>query len=121
VTHCNAVYRLYRELLKDCASVRVLPVNVDEGEMAVWTEVVCDCRTELIQFLTERGVQIRQFIPCIHTAPHFRSEHRFPNSERFWHAGLNLPCGPSQPVENVRKTAALVQEFCTAIAGSRTG
>lgn len=111
VDHVNAIYRKYREALEDLSFIDLVPVDIDNGEVALWPEVVCEDRDRLIDFLHERGIQTRKFLPCVHTAPHFADGRQFPNSERFSRIGLNLPGGPTLPLEGVDKTIEAVRNF----------
>jgi perosamine synthetase len=111
VAHVNAIYRRYAEGLKDLDTISLLPVDIDNGGIAVWAEAICEQRNQLMDWLASRGVQTRKFLPCCHSAPHLGDGMSFPNSERFNRIGLNLPCGPDLPIEMVDRTIALVREF----------
>jgi dTDP-4-amino-4,6-dideoxygalactose transaminase len=113
VQHVNAIYCRYVEGLEDLNFVNVLPVDLANGGVALWTEVLCDERERLMDWLAAHGVQTRKFVPCCHTAPHF-SGGRFPNSERFNRTGFNLPCGPDMPLEMVDVTIALLRRYQSA-------
>ena len=109
--HVNAVYKRYREGLEGLPFITLLPVDTESGEVALWAEAVSEERERLMEFLSQRGVQTRKFIPCVHTAPHFNSGERFPNSERFNRTGLNLPCGPDMPLECVDRVIETLAEY----------
>jgi perosamine synthetase len=111
VTHVNAIYRRYCEGLAGLSSLQIVPVAVDDGEVALWTEVVSPQRDQLMDRLAERGVQTRKFLPCCHTAPHFAGQGSFPNSERFAHEGFNLPCGPDIPLSVVSQAIEIIKEY----------
>ena len=111
VRHVNQIYRRYVEGLQGLDFLSVLPVDVDNGGVAIWTEVVSDIRNELMDWLAERGVQTRKFTPCCHTAPHFSSDDAFPRSERFDQTGFVLPCGPDMPIELVDQVINIVRKF----------
>ena len=111
VAHVNAVYRRYVEGLAGLPFISVLPVDVDRGEVALWTEVTSPQRERLMDYLAGRGIQTRKFVPCCHTAPHFAGQGPFPNSERFGREGFNLPCGPDLPLHMVDQTIEFLREF----------
>jgi len=111
VAHVNAVYRRYRDGLAGLAYVAVLPVAVESGEVALWTEVTSAQRDKLMDHLAAHGVQTRKFVPCCHTGPHFAEQGPFPNSERFGRDGFNLPCGPDLDLAMVDKTIELLRKF----------
>jgi dTDP-4-amino-4,6-dideoxygalactose transaminase len=111
VVHVNAIYKRYREGLEGLSFIELVPVDVDNGEAALWTEAVSEERGALMAFLAREGIQTRKFIPCVHTAPHFDSGERFPNSERFNLTGFNLPSGPDLPLEYVDRTIEALAEY----------
>ena len=112
--HVNAVYKRYREGLKGLPFITLLPVDTGNGEVALWAEAVSEERDRLMEFLSQRGIQTRKFIPCVHTAPHFSNGETFPNSERFSRTGFNLPCGPDLPLEYVERTVVALAEYATS-------
>lgn len=111
IDHVNAIYRCYLDGLKDLDFISLLPVDVDNKGVAIWTEVLSDNRNQLMDWLAERGIQTRKFTPCCHTAPHFATGEAFPNSERFNRMGFILPCGPDMPMESVRKVINILHDF----------
>ena len=113
-SHVNAIYKRYSERLEGLSFIELVPVDVDNGEVALWTEVVSEERDDLMAFLAEEGIQTRKFIPCVHTAPHFASGEAFPNSERFNRTGFNLPSGPALPLEYVDRTIEALVEYSQA-------
>ncbi len=114
VAHVNAVYKRYREGLEGLSFIKLVPVDVDNGEVAPWTEAISEERDNLMVFLAGKGIQTRKFIPCVHTAPHFDSGECFPNSERYNRTGFNLPCGPDLPLEYVDRTIEALVEYSQA-------
>jgi len=109
--HVNAIYERYMEGLEGVPFINILPVDTDGGEVALWTEVLCDDRDSLMDYLVDRGIQTRKFMPCVHTAPHYNVGESFPNSERFHRIGFNLPGGPDLPLEYVDRTISALKEY----------
>jgi perosamine synthetase len=104
VRHCNEIYKMYENALKDLPFLDIVPVKVGLGEVAVWTEVVSNDRQTIVDHLDQSGIQTRMFLRCLSTAPHLNTGDNFPNSKRFGERGFILPCGPSQPLENIEIT-----------------
>jgi len=109
--HVNAVYKRYQEGLDGLSFIELVPVDVEKGEVALWTEAVSEERDNLMAFLAGEGIQTRRFIPCVHTAPHFDSGERFPNSERYSRTGFNLPCGPGLPLDYVGRAIEALKKY----------
>ena len=111
VEHVNAIYRRYTDGLMDLDFISVLPVDLDHNGVALWTEVMAENRNHLMDWLAERGIQTRKFTPCCHSAPHFKTEETFPNSESFDRMGFMLPCGPDMPMTNIDKTISILHDY----------
>jgi dTDP-4-amino-4,6-dideoxygalactose transaminase len=113
VAHVNEIYRRYREGLAELPFLSILQVSVENGEVALWTEVTTPHRDRLMDFLHSNGIQTRKFVPCCHTAPHFAGQGPFPHSERFGREGFNLPCGPNLDLKMVSKTIEVMGRFAS--------
>ncbi len=111
VARVNAIYHRYREALAELPFIEILPVGVERGEVALWSEVLCEERDRLMDFLSAHGVQTRKFLPCCHSGPHLATGERFPHSERFARTGFNLPCGPDLPMEMVERVIDLLKTY----------
>jgi perosamine synthetase len=111
VERAVALYRAYESVLQRFGFIRLVPVNVDDGEVPLWVEAASPVREALMTYLAEQGVQTRRFLPCLNTAPHLRINRQFPNSARFHREGFILPCGPDQPLENVERVGKILDGF----------
>lgn len=105
------IYQLYAEGIADLPFLKLIPVNLESGEVPVYIEALCECREELIAFLAGRGIQCRPFYPNLDRAPYLNNSVSFPNSEPFGKAGICLPAGPQQPLENVYKAIKAIKQF----------
>ncbi len=102
------VYATYRDGLQGVEGVRLLEVDVERGELPLWSEVMCDHRAAVVAALAEQGIASKPFHPCLAASPHVGDARRFPHAERFAVHGLTLPSGPDQtPAALVETIAAL--------------
>jgi perosamine synthetase len=111
IERCKAIYRAYRSGLNGLSGLSLLEVHVDGREIALWVEIVSPRRDELSSYLAGRGIQTRKFLPSLHTAPHLACGEDFPNSAWFHRAGMIIPSGPAQPMENVYRTIEAIREW----------
>lgn len=107
----KAIYRLYQEGLTGLPFIRLIPVNLDTGEVPVYIEALCESRRELIDFLATRGIQCRPFYPDLNHARYFNNSGTYPNSVPFGQTGVYLPAGPEQPIENIADVINAIREF----------
>jgi dTDP-4-amino-4,6-dideoxygalactose transaminase len=105
------IYARYSEAMSDLPFLKLIPVNIEAGEIPIYIEVLCPERDRLVEFLADRGIQTRPFYPDLNLAPYFKNTGRFPCSEVFGAQGLFLPCGPEQPMENICSVLDALYEF----------
>ena len=102
INHVTAIYQLYRDGLDKLPFLKLVPVDIDKGEVPVWIDALCENKWDLINFLKEKGIQARPYSPNLHTSDYINNPGDFPNSNKFYDLGMYLPCGPAQPLENIQ-------------------
>ncbi len=107
------VYAFYAEALAGLPGIELMPCRLDEGELPLWPVALCRHRGRVVELLAARGIQTRPVNPCLSESPHLHCPGRFENAERFAAAGLRLPGGPDQPMENLERTAEALQALNT--------
>ena len=105
------IYQIYTEGLLGLPFIKLIPVDLDAGEIPVYIEALCDRRDELIDFLSERGIQCRPFYPDLNYARYLNNIEMFPRSEIYGKEGLYLPAGPEQPMGNIERTIHEIRNF----------
>lgn len=115
--HVVALYRRYEKEIAEVDTLKLIPVNVSNGELPLYVEVLCRERKRLIEFLDSRGIQARPFPPSLNTSDYLGSSGDFPHSRVFGEEGLYLPCGPDQPLENVEPVAGALRDFAQNCKG----
>lgn len=111
VAALNRLYERYAEGLAGLDFIRMVTVDVAAGEVPLWIEVASPVRNELMTYLEAKGIQVRTFLPSLHTAAHIRAEGDFPHSSRWGREGFNLPCGPTQPLANADRVIEAIRAF----------
>jgi perosamine synthetase len=105
------IYKMYEEGLKKSTSTKIIPVNLDGGEVPIYVEALCTDRLGLIDFLAARGIQCRPFYPDLDKAEYLSNSGEYPNSKPFSLNGVYLPAGPDQSHGNVQLVIAAIYEF----------
>lgn len=103
------VYARYAAGLEGLDGVRLLGVEVDAGEVPLWTEVLCADREAALRALTAAGIQAKPFHPCLVESPHLGCDGEFPNASAFAASGLTLPSGPDQPDEDIDRVVEVLR------------
>lgn len=113
VARNNAVYVQYASAFDEFEFpfLRMIPVDLDHGEVPLWVEVLCPEREKLMDFLSSRGIQTRPFLPDLDISPHLGNSGEFPRSRIFSEQGIFLPCGPDQQLANVDRVIDALREY----------
>ena len=108
------IYRVYEDGLRDNKHVRLIPVNLNRGEVPVYIEVLCLQREKLISYLDANDIQARPFYPDLNQAEYLKQDIKLPESEPYGLYGLYLPSGPAQPTNNIHKVIQVLNQFSPA-------
>jgi perosamine synthetase len=111
IAHVLRVYHRYMGGLANMPHVRVLPVDVDNGEVPLWTEVICRDRAKLAAALLKEGIEIHLGHRSLSRAPHLKATGEYPNSQFYDDNLARLPCGPGQPLENVDRVIEIIRSL----------
>lgn len=107
-----AIYRIYRDELREVAPVRLFPFAVDAGEIPQWTDIAVEARDELDRYLAQHGCGCRRFWHPIHTQfPYRGNDADFPIASRVVPRCLWLPSAFQLTDAQVRQVAGLVRMF----------
>jgi perosamine synthetase len=96
IKHLKELYNMYDEGLKD-TKFRIIPVNLDQGEVPVYNEFLVENRGALIKRLERADIQALPFVPNLDKAHYLpQIKYNFPNSIKYGINGITLPSGPTQ-------------------------
>ena len=105
------IYKMYQNGLYDMGWIKLIPVNVENGEIPLYIEVMVEKRERLIEYLKSKKIQTRPIYPDLDSARYLQSDEMFPNSQIFGKKGLILPCGPDQSLKNVERVLTALQSY----------
>jgi len=105
------IYETYAKGLSGLPFIKLIPVNLNAGEVPIYIEALCESREKLIEFLAAKGIQCRPFYPDLNHARYFNNSESYPNSEPFGRAGVYLPAGPEQPLSNIEQVISAIHAF----------
>jgi len=109
--HVNRVYKRYVDGLSSLPYIQLIPVDVNLGKVPLCAEFRSAEREQLIAYLQTNDVEPLRFHLPLHRASYLRNSGDFSNASKFAREGFILPCGPSQPLENVDRCIELVQNY----------
>jgi perosamine synthetase len=106
------LHRLYRDGLAGIGCLRLLPVDVDAGEVPLRAEVLCSERSAFMAALAEQGIGTCAQTPNLADYPFIGADPaRFPLSRAYGDGNLVLPSGPDQPLDNARRTVETIRRL----------
>ena len=111
IKKCKNIYQFYKKELENLKKISLIPVDVKKGEIPLWVEVLCKERSNLINFLSKKNVQVRPFNPTMQSTKYLKITNTLKNSKKFAREGLTLPCGPAQSMNNIRYVVKLLKEY----------
>jgi dTDP-4-amino-4,6-dideoxygalactose transaminase len=111
VEHVLRVYHRYLDGLANLPHVRVLQVDVDKGEVPLWTEVICRDRAKVAAALLKEGIEIHLGHRSLSRSPQLKASGEFPNSQFYDRNLARLPCGPGQPLKNVDRVIEIIRSL----------
>jgi perosamine synthetase len=110
--HLTKVYERYADGLNGHEFVSLIPVNVESGQVSLLIDVRTHWREDLIAHLQSHEVDVSRFHQPVHRAYSGETlDTAFPNATAFSREGFVLPCGPSQPLENVDSVVEILNEW----------
>jgi dTDP-4-amino-4,6-dideoxygalactose transaminase len=101
IKYLKLLYEKYRDAISEIDYLKLIPVNIEQGEIPLYIEVLTEERGRLMKYLSSQNIETRPFYPDLDSAAHLKCDDDFPNTRLFGKRGLVLPCGPNQPIENV--------------------
>jgi len=111
IARVKDIYAKYRDAMDEFPFLKFIPVDISRGEIPLYIEVLCQKRNKLVQFLADNNIQARPFYPDLNLATYLKNNGRSPRSKIFAAQGLFLPCGPSQPMDNVDRVIEALHSF----------
>lgn len=111
IDRLKEIYARYAAAVPAISFLRLIPVNVELGELPLYIEVLCEERERLVAFLAERGIETRPFYPDLGVADYLRDRGDYPNSRVFARRGLFLPSGPEQSLESIDRVIEALRDY----------
>jgi len=111
IDHLKRIYVQYTTAIEKLSYLNIIPVNCEHGEIPLYIEVYSSIREKVLDYLTKNSIEYHLLPPCLHLSPHIKSTGLFPNSEKFDAQAFILPCGPTQPVENVNHVIGVLNNY----------
>ena len=77
------IYKIYNYHFHDSSFIRIIPVNIDSGEIPLYVEAVCERREQLVKYLLRKNIISKPFYLNISRAKYLGVKEKFPNSILF--------------------------------------
>lgn len=105
-------HKLYRQLLANIDKLRLLPFDIDHGEIPQWTDVFVENRDGLAKYLKENNIGFREYWYPIHQqAPYKQKDKNFPVSSRLSPQALWLPSAYTLTDADIKAVVKHIKDF----------
>ncbi len=105
-------FEIYQEGLSGLEGLRVLPFNLKDGELPLWTDVLVDDRNEMVDFLLRHDIDCRKFWLPIHSQRAYQADGNIvPCSSRYSPQALWLPSAFTLKDEDILFVSEKIKEF----------
>ncbi|VVB78746.1 UDP-4-amino-4-deoxy-L-arabinose--oxoglutarate aminotransferase [uncultured archaeon] len=111
INHVTKIYSMYKDAVDSLDYLKMVHVNLSKGEIPLYVEVLCKKKQDLSEFLKSNGIETRPFLPDLNTTKYIEDKGVYPNSKTFSEQGLFLPCGPTQPIENIERVIDSLKKY----------
>jgi len=111
LSRLREVYNRYEVGMRGLSNIRMIPLNLDGGEVGPYIEVLSNDRESLVRHLLGQGIESRKFYPDLDTAKYFSAAKENPNSRIFGTDGLYLPSGPSLTNDSIASVLSALASF----------
>ncbi len=111
ITNLIEIHEKYRSGFENNSKIEFMNVDVENGEIPLYSEILIDEREKVIDFLKSKNIETRPFYPDLDTASHLKSEEPFPNSRLFGSNGLVLPSGPDQSLDDIDRVISVINNY----------
>jgi len=95
----SGLYRKYQEVLSSKSSIKLLPVDIESGEVPLYIEILADEPAKLRSYLNLKKIGVRNVYPDLDTATYLSPRSLLNNlrsSRKFSDSCMVLPSGPDQ-------------------------
>lgn len=113
INHQKEIYKRYLKGFEHIGCLQVIPIDTNNGELALRPEYLCTERDGLTYELSKYNIDVASHTNSLCKLPHIKADTLCPHSEKFYAHTVIFPCGPDQPLENVDKTIAIVQSIAS--------
>ena len=98
-----SLWRQYRDFLNVYQNIKITPVNINEGELPIYIEVISPYRDLIVEKLNSYGIKTRKVYPDLDTANYinFKKPIFLDNSRIFGEQSFVLPSGPDRSKEEI--------------------
>lgn len=105
------IYSYYKEGIKDLKFIKLLDVDIDNGELPLWADALCAEREKVLTLLKEKGIEAIPFPPGLHRSPYLDNTGEYKYSDIYAEHGLILPSGPDRGIRDIECTVKILHEL----------
>ena len=105
------IYFIYKNVINNLSTIKLIPIDIDKGELPLYVDVMVEDRSSLMSFLLKNDIMSRILPPSLNSAPQFNDNSSYPNSKLFGEMGMYLPSGPDQSINDIERVCTVIQDY----------
>ena len=106
------IHSFYFKNIKKNKNIKLIPFNLKNGELPLWTDVWCNYRNELYKFLESKNIECRYYWKPLNLCPPYSSSFRkLKNSKKLMGKLMWLPSSLDITTKDQKKICNLINSF----------
>ena len=106
------LYKFYKKNIIKNKFLYILKVNIQNGEVPQYIEIICKNRNKFMKFMLQNNIQCRKFYPSMSFSKYSMSPPKKTLKDSlFSREGVFLPSGPHQKITDIKKVIKCINIF----------
>ncbi len=111
IKRIKEIYLMYEEGLDGLSNNKLLPVDINKGELPLLIDIISIDRNQTCEALNSVGIPTCNYHNSISEANYVKSWGNLNNSCRFGKTVFHPPCGPDQDLKTIENTIAILKQL----------
>ena len=107
----NLIYEMYKDGLDGLENNKLIPVNVNKGEIPLLIDIISKDREEITNNLNINNLPTCNYQESLDKADYTKTYEILKNSAKFGSKVFHPPCGPDQDLKRIEESIKIIKSF----------